>query len=131
MVSAVKIRNTYNGLCLDAPDGVKGSSALKLSPCSAVKHGNWSFVQNANQVSIKSSEDTTGSGALWECNGTPAQTFIRDPNTRQETLSFMTPDKASELSVLPDDIAGSLATFAPVEAPSGNKCVRYEWIAYN
>ncbi|KAF9097285.1 hypothetical protein BGX29_008153 [Mortierella sp. GBA35] len=88
MVSAVKIRNTYNGLCLDAPDGVKGSSALKL-------------------------------------------TFVRDPNTRQETLSFMTPDKASELSVLPDDIAGSLATFAPVEAPSGNKCVRYEWIAYN
>jgi hypothetical protein len=73
--------------------------------------------------------------ALWRCNTSPAQRFIRDPNTRQGRLSFMTTQERKsiagyELAVRPEDKPGDLADFLPVVPNAGKLYPRHEWIEW-
>ncbi|KAF8923335.1 hypothetical protein BGZ52_009889, partial [Haplosporangium bisporale] len=56
------------------------------------------------------------------------QLFLRYPNTRPGTLSFITSYSVDELgpydlAVLPDDSLGALANFVPVDSASKAHCV--------
>ena len=73
---------------------------------------------------------------IWDCSFSNGQFFIRDPNTRPGTLSFMTAysvdeSGAYELAILPDDSVGALADFLPVDNSSKTQCVKHEWITFN
>ncbi|KAF7724429.1 hypothetical protein EC973_001093 [Apophysomyces ossiformis] len=147
LASAVKIKNTYNGLCLDFPDGYVPGSAIVLADCCDLKHGNWSVVHNTTHISVISNGNpntaqklcldfytprTGNNPSLWECNDSTAQFFIRNPNTRPNSVSFMTTYTVQnmlyyQLSVLADDKQGALASFSPVLSSEVGP-VRYEWI---
>ncbi|KAK5810230.1 hypothetical protein F5H01DRAFT_348553 [Linnemannia elongata] len=148
-----KLRNTYNGLCLDAPYGLSQSSSLNLASCDAVKHGNWLVLQMDDRFWLKNAENQESNNGvgwcvdfwkprtghhptLWLCNFSAGQMFLRDPNTRPGTLSFMTSYAVDEsgtydLAVQPDDSLGALANFLPVNSSSKANCVKYEWITFN
>ncbi|KAF9926744.1 hypothetical protein FBU30_003738 [Linnemannia zychae] len=129
-INVGKLRNTYNGLCLDAPQGVNQGSLLNLASCDSVKHGNWLLLQTDNKFWIKNFEMQESNGgkgwcvdfwmgrtdqhpSLWGCNFSSSQLFLRDSNARSGTLSFMTSYRGNQsrpfhLTVLPDDSLGSL-----------------------
>ncbi|KAF9350389.1 hypothetical protein BGX26_011424 [Mortierella sp. AD094] len=70
--------------------------------------------------------------ALWDCNGSEAQFFNRDPKARPGTFSFMTASRIDGkspyvLSALPEDEA--LASFVPADYDT--RSVQHEWVLYN
>ncbi|KAG0198530.1 hypothetical protein BGX28_008034 [Mortierella sp. GBA30] len=138
--------NTFTGLCLDAPDGVGQGKKLTLGCCESLAHGTWAIEDDGTSVKIRNKEGTNADGSggycvdyypnrtgrhptLWECNGTDAQQFIRDPDTAKNRWSFMTKDSLQELAVEEGDDQGSLANFLPVSL-HGSGRPKFEWVYY-
>ncbi|KAG0020666.1 hypothetical protein BGZ80_003818 [Entomortierella chlamydospora] len=80
---------------------------------------------------------TTAPAALWSCNPTDAQRYVREPGTPRNKLSFSAPQigfggqtVAHELTVLATDVAGSSLHFLPIVSHKGDRHPKYEWVYY-
>ncbi|KAF9355215.1 hypothetical protein BGX26_006833 [Mortierella sp. AD094] len=148
------LQNTFNGLCLDAPNGVGFDAPLTLAKCNKLKNGEWNIGSADGTVWIQNRvgpADNDGAGwcmdyyqyrtgqtpTLWSCNPTEAQRYVRDPATSKGKLSFTVPlvgfggqTAPSELTVLPTDVAGSSLHFLPIVSHKGDRHPKYEWVYY-
>ncbi|KAI8594407.1 hypothetical protein EDD21DRAFT_409782 [Dissophora ornata] len=134
LIYSGKLRNTFNGLCLDAPNGISRASSLNL--CFRKTIGFGSKAKKTKKAMMAGDVRTGRHPNLWNCNFGNGQLFLREPNTRPGTLSFMTSysvdkSRAYELAVLSDDGPGAPANFLPVNSTSNASCVKYEWITFN
>ncbi|KAF9171637.1 hypothetical protein BGX21_007692 [Mortierella sp. AD011] len=148
------LQNTFNGLCLDAPDGMGLGAALTLAHCNKLKNGKWNIGSANGTVWIQNrvgTSDNDGTGwcvdyflprtgetpTLWSCNPTDAQRYVREPGTPRDKLSFSVPQigfggqtDPHELIVLPTDVAGSSLHFLPIVSHKGDRHPKYEWVYY-
>ncbi|KAF9106043.1 hypothetical protein BGX27_009342 [Mortierella sp. AM989] len=150
IASAAKLRSAYNGLCLDATEGLSNGAVLAMGPCDALKYGSWTIQKSEEYLQIVNDHDRTANDGygwcldfdskrnkhptLWQCNSSPQQWFIPETAARRGRWSFKTSYEVDHWGAyeLSGDSSnnkwGQLANFRPVSATTRTKSgANYEW----